>query len=1612
MPFPIAHAAADKKIEVRDNGNKDFSLYVDGESVQIDNGKFQTGAFTAYHTKDFTTKSLIETITKLQTFKEDYEYGNIGWRFNLFSDGDSVDVLFNQNHGVAHKGHDSQVGVVTDALLFEVVKRVNAETDMEALRKLKADLSSINYTRPVSKTMEYALESLDIKGLDGVKKFIEDRVGSVTSNAVQITSTDIIFTQYVTKIRDGVAPIDIDTHKNAWVLAVVMTWKDFVNYAEYDTVTTELGIDYKLNPVERAEALWKMINDSDLEDVEKASLYNVFKMRTAITKDSDINAPNLADQEPNQFAPEHIEKLYGEIQDLTSSMVAGTTESLISRYTFDLRLKYHYYGMQMQDPHGSVNVDAYTQNSGSDIHYYGVDIPLLRENIVNAEQYVQFNNVMQELPLARDYILSSVLTNLTEDNKASTEAVEAIGYLRALKAGITFLESLPNVGNEALLDGAISYWYSGTPSMESIYQTVVSQGLINATDDSSVPMNDERPLSKYFDIETGKLSLHLRIGIAQSTRYIPLKTNLYEPSTYNGIENEQFLEEFHYKWGYHRKALYIDTSARAAVNLYNTGKPGSLKVATLKDVIDNNNDIVLYTDTSFYNENKLLSIEEKAIDMKEKAEGKVEDIQAQVDEVKNKWDQAEAIIKFDLSRILETTVTPVFKEYWGKITEYSQATLDKIKASLNPEDELFLSKEAIIQNLEAEEYSVLKPFAVTSAIYRDKKTYDFLEKYPVEPVFISSESLGKINGTNYEDKSSIMNHTLVQNMKANRLIDYKSSLDYNSPLFIDIYGNISTSTGYVVIPAASNATLHRQYNPYNAGLISTYGKEHLITKDHKFPDIYDNSDEDGESNTFTLTEDDEWTFKPLAINSLVDLNALATSDEETMQTLVALTRRAIDGTDFHNERFIRNVLMEVMRGAPAEHLDYEAEGIRPNNELNQAGVVQAYKLDQLKSTLETKSQNSLLALPNPAFMPGIEYILFYAYKLGIIVVLIMVLIQIFIMTMRNQFNLMSIAKMIASVGLVVGFMYAVPIIMNITYYEANKILLQDETVKISMLNLEKREAGVEIGVSDVQPVDINTELLIKIEDLDLPIADLIGDVVFNGVSSTLSEVYDHHSSNKLVSGEEDVQKINKGIYIDVDDVYDSSFVVFEPAFKQMYQQTRGTNPISFYMPYYVILDSLIANINGYNIENQTYSYTTSTFEGGKIKSIGLSDDFFLSDYFTKSEEHTDFLSLRKLYTDEDDQVTQGVFTEDEMERMKDSLWFNDNMDAERVDEQITMLNIYAKEFVVKNRELLNRISDETFLKVMSLHLALEYNKLFEVGKAETLEIFKLSPDDLVRLSISDPITVMEGSTFSYPRYIYEVAGQVGVYLAAILEVILFISGWVKPLITLTIMGVLFINIFVYKLILRVETETVKGSIYTVGYLALLNLIYAVLLKTSMWLPITNISEGVALFALIVMHIIFLAAYVIVAVMVISDFANFGATNFQAVNLKVKTLITETSLNTKEVVSEKLQDLLNRDKARNRYADTSGVGGRNEPPTAIAIENEATINERVIEKSDYEKMYENIGEEKLREVYNQTGKESRRPTPDMESNFSMEEWEHIKQNWPRIKRDLERNKEDE
>ena len=299
-------------------------------------------------------------------------------------------------------------------------------------------------------------------------------------------------------------------------------------------------------------------------------------------------------------------------------------------------------------------------------------------------------------------------------------------------------------------------------SLKAIYDYLLS---VNAFDGISEydPESVDSPLRYFFgDAETGgggksfSLSEDVKTGILASASFLPMKTNLYDPYTYSDIVDTEWLLNFHSKFGYNRKALYIDTNVDSAVNFQRTGTRGELKVCTLEDLLYADKDIVLYLDDNLYNVKELAELTDKAFD---------------------RLDNVDAASKEDPSLLgkLSDFVTGFFDVSMENIAKTAEVTTysQKVRDSVANSDKLFGSttwvdyfytNEAgkylepdklwidgkMDQNAVASSYTPLTAFAVLSAIYNDSSLFNTLNTVLNKntPVFISSPTVPYLEEAN------------------------------------------------------------------------------------------------------------------------------------------------------------------------------------------------------------------------------------------------------------------------------------------------------------------------------------------------------------------------------------------------------------------------------------------------------------------------------------------------------------------------------------------------------------------------------------------------------------------------------------------------------------------------------------------------------------------------------------------------------------------------------------------------------------------------------------------------------------------------------------------------
>lgn len=817
----------------------------------------------------------------------------------------------------------------------------------------------------------------------------------------------------------------------------------------------------------------------------------------------------------------------------------------------------------------------------------------------------------------------------------------------------------------------------------------------------------------------------------------------------------------------------------------------------------------------------------------------------------------------------ETNYSKIFLEklqnIQGAIQYFPQATLENPG---NP-DRAVLNSGQInyylrASNAGSEVYTPLQGYAVVSSVYRDIDLYNLanssLKRYPV---FIASEKAGKAKNSSDDAKASIFNYALMRNLKDSMAVEYTGNLDMNSPLYLDIYGNILTESGTVVVPAASNPTLMSSSDffrsDWSAGLFSIYGNGYKIKAD----------DEGSFSNVLDATfqvVDGYWMPKSRILGNsyVIDMSRLSTASKDTLDVLYTQTY-----VDLHNsnetqnkyysfKRYV-NIILEVLRGAPIENIDKAKEGLDTSNRIDKAGIVAAAKLEQLNDSLNIAGENTTISLPQISNISVFNVVSIIIFKAMMVILVAVSIVTIYIDAVKSQMGLGTIAKIIGTGAIMMSVVLIVPALFDITYYQSNRALLQDEATYLSMLNLEKEESGVEIGMTEVREPHINTNLQIQLDDITVPWYIMFSNVMTADTGKTLDNIWQEHAQTQsFIFNNDDVVIKHNGVYMDVSQIYESTSIDIDTTMtstttkRNLVQTAKNkTSTFSYYSPYYAILDALIRNVNTYNAnpwepeENVTnvqgwYSYTTKVQRGGRVKSMGLIAPYFKSERFM-SDENKDILGFYHMYSNlyqtdvQQDTALDGLY-DSNLQNIRASNWYPTGIANQDVIKRIDWLTKQARDFVAKNENMLGKVSDETFLKAMALNLAIKHNQVFGNRYASSIDIANLSNDDLLRLSVAKKNDVMMTSTLTFPRFVYETGGTFAVVVAMILSVTMKVSSILKPAAVILTFALIFFSVFIIKICMRKKEATYLGYIVTILLLCLTNIAYSLMLKITLFLP--------------------------------------------------------------------------------------------------------------------------------------------------------------------------------
>ena len=992
----------------------------------------------------------------------------------------------------------------------------------------------------------------------------------------------------------------------------------------------------------------------------------------------------------------------------------------------------------------------------------------------------------------------------------------------------------------------------------------------------------DEPLGMFFNIGEQKMTDQWIKGFSVSALYVPMETNVYDASSILYLNDPEWVSEFFYKYAFYRKALYINTDNSAIVNAFSSGEASGSRVATLSDLLNYDRDIILTVDDNFYNANKIDTVISRldytAISNTDNAEDTAEGVQVVGNFISGLMD-------LDAGNILKT----------GADMYYSTTLVSKVtQLGENPDweskiyDGYVLPAEDILGEngnpsvLDSYEYSVKMSYGVVSAVYRSSTLYNECLRGIVadNAVFKSSKAICSTPGTTSSHWRSVYNYCMLMNLEDQMKNNCATTLDLDAPIFVDIIGNIITESGLVIIPAAANATLCGTYwTPYTVGWSEYYNNgNHLTTLDFN-EDVYEwltgqKLDSILDANTTIDYTDQVASEKKnaggyfwfsgnevvLKTSELKSGNLTGTVQWEALNKNSTVVQNLFFNDAYYQKgknmysHTLTHMIVEVLRGAPIEYIDYEYEGLDGNTNISKYGVYMAYKLEELVNNLISGTNgnalggNSVVTMPNLAFVSGIEYIMLYAFKIVFAVMIVALGVSLYLDATRNSLGIKSVGKFLLTCTMCIVAFTLLPNLISWTYYNANRNLLSDEAGRLMMMNYVKEYDGAEIGITSVTTPETNTELYMRVDSAAVSWWTIIPEVLFGNTASTVTELYQNELTDNAMAMTPGVQLKGDGLYVDVQNIFDSSDVQFTPATntlshyvrngqsatviykeeqkgvdafgnkiitpKQIVIGSDNTSVVSYTAPYYVFLEQLVANVNEYNVSRDVTAYSWSVGSNGHVLTYDIITPYLTSAEFL--EEGYDILGLDRILGVSAPRTNYNyAFTGADEARMQKSLWWFDGIENENVARQKTdKVYEYARNFVINNSDVLGKVPDEVFIKVMAMQVAIDYNREFGVPNGNAIEIINVDTRDLMRFMVAPHSDMYKYYSYSFARYVYEQSGTIGVVFAALLLVVYWLTSFVKPALMIAILILLIVNVVFRKLLFRKESRCIEG--YRIG----------------------------------------------------------------------------------------------------------------------------------------------------------------------------------------------------
>jgi hypothetical protein len=135
-------------------------------------------------------------------------------------------------------------------------------------------------------------------------------------------------------------------------------------------------------------------------------------------------------------------------------------------------------------------------------------------------------------------------------------------------------------------------------------------------------------------------------------------------------------------------------------------------------------------------------------------------------------------------------------------------------------------------------------------------------------------------------------------------------------------------------------------------------------------------------------------------------------------------------------------------------------------------------------------------------------------------------------------------------------------------------------------------------------------------------------------------------------------------------------------------------------------------------------------------------------------------------------------------------------------------------------------------------------------------------------------------------------GLIGVYLGAVLSLLLIAVSIIKPVATIVITISMILSLLVFRILLNRDIESVKGFVKFTGLLSLVNIAYSLMLKVGIILP-GSVVINMRLLGLVILNAGFLMAYAWLVMVLFFNWSDLG-------NGAFNNIIKKRTLNIREI----------------------------------------------------------------------------------------------------------------